>query len=299
MFSNLLPLLIIFLLGILLKKLKVFSTRDASKFLLFVFYISAPALILYTFPSFHFEKSDFILPLLGALISVFMFIASFSLFKLGHAKIERKTKGTVYTASMIANTSLVIAIMLSLFGKSGMVKAQMLDFGNGLLIFSLVYYMSALYGTGKPKSALKKLLTSPPIWALAISLTMNYLSLSFPQWINSSLKILSQTLVPLVIFSLGVYINLNLKKNLKPALVVVSIRILFGLILGMAIVFLLHLTGLNKLVVLLAFSAPCGFNTLIFSSVNKLDEELASSVVSLSILLYIIIVPLLLHSIHV
>lgn len=67
-----------------------------------------------------------------------------------------------------------------------------------------------------------------------------------------------------------------------------------GLALGFIFVTIFNLEGINKIIILIASASPVGYNTLTFASLEKLDKEFASSVISYSILTGIILTPLLL-----
>jgi hypothetical protein len=74
-----------------------------------------------------------------------------------------------------------------------------------------------------------------------------------------------------------------------------AIRVGAGLCLGILIASLLGLQGLPFIVVTLCAAAPVGFNALTYASLAKLDTELASNAVSISILLGVIYIPLLMY----
>ncbi len=297
MFSNILSLLVIFVLGILSKQFNLFSEKDASKFLKFVFYICAPSLILYSFSNFRFKMPDLFLILIGSSIPFIMLLFSYSLAYLLNfeKKFGRKSFGTFLVGSMIANTSLVIAISFSLFDKSGVVRAQMIDFGNALVTFSLTYFISAYYGFGEKRTAIKKLLVVPALWAFAVAVLVSGVNFTFPSWLSSALHTLALAFSPLILFSLGIYISFRFEKKLLLVITGVVVRVMLGLFAGLLFIKLFNFSPTTSVIVLLAFSAPAGYNTLVFSSINKLDEKLASALVSLCILAYVILVPVLAH----
>ncbi|NCP02000.1 MAG: hypothetical protein GW861_01320 [Deltaproteobacteria bacterium] len=51
--TTVLPLMLIFLLGVLLKRIKVFGQEDARRLLKLFFYVSWPALILRSIPALY------------------------------------------------------------------------------------------------------------------------------------------------------------------------------------------------------------------------------------------------------
>ena len=72
-----------------------------------------------------------------------------------------------------------------------------------------------------------------------------------------------------------------------------SIRILGGLAFGILLSNLFGLEDMLRKVVIICSSAPVGYNTLVLSSLENLDKEFAASLVSISLILGIIYVPVL------
>ncbi len=302
MLSNIIPLLILFALGYILKKLGVFRAEDARFLLKFVFFVSAPGLVLYSFPKIRFESSLFYLSLIAVLISLTCFLLSSFLFRLFRFSRTSKgeTKATFIISTMIMNTSLLVAVAFSLFNAGGVVRAQMFDFGNAVMVFSLVYFIASYFNpkninlnmNEKFVNAFWNLLKAPPLWAMVIGIFLSVFSINVPAVIDSTFNYLGASLIPLVLLSLGIYFELKIEKPIL-TLTAVSTRILFGLGLGFLFAFIFKLQGVDKLIVLLGASAPAGFNTLVFSSINDLDEGLGASIVSMTILIDIFLIPIL------
>ena len=51
----------------------------------------------------------------------------------------------------------------------------------------------------------------------------------------------------------------------------------------------------DTLIVLIGASAPIGFNSIIFASMEKLDKEYAASMVSFGILAGMVVIPLIIY----
>ena len=79
----------------------------------------------------------------------------------------------------------------------------------------------------------------------------------------------------------------------KKIIIVFSLRILGGLFLGVALTALFGLEGVTRSVIIICSSAPVGYNTLVLSSLENLDKDFAASLVSISLILGIIYVPIL------
>lgn len=65
--------------------------------------------------------------------------------------------------------------------------------------------------------------------------------------------------------------------------------------LGILLCAIFNVQGVVKSIVLIGAAAPAGYNTLTFSSIEKLDTQFAAGLVSCSILFGIIFIPLLIY----
>jgi predicted permease len=66
-----------------------------------------------------------------------------------------------------------------------------------------------------------------------------------------------------------------------------------GLIIGLLFVKLFGLTGVDRIAVLLLSASPVGFNTVTFSSIEKLDDEFAASIVGMGLITGLVLISLL------
>jgi hypothetical protein len=100
--------------------------------------------------------------------------------------------------------------------------------------------------------------------------------------------------IPLILIALGILTTARLD-HLRQVLLVLFIRMGMGLVIGVLVAKLFHLTGLGFIVVSLCASAPVGFNAATYSVLAGLDVDLASSIVSASILAGLVYIPVLMH----
>ena len=104
------------------------------------------------------------------------------------------------------------------------------------------------------------------------------------------------TTTPLASLVLGLSVSFTtLGRNMPIAILGVAVRMGGGLLLGVAAAWLLHLEGLQRTVAILVAAMPSAVNAVIYAAEAKLDEELVSSVVALSILVGIALLPFLAH----
>ncbi len=285
-----LPIIFIFIVGYILKKVNLFKKEDGDLFLKVVFYIAAPCLILLSVSKITLDWKLFFLPVIPIVnIIITYFISVFFAKKFN---LQAGSFGVFLVASMIMNTSFTLPFFIALYGNEGLAKISFFDIGNAFLVYSFVYYIACKYGSNPKKMLMTKILISPPLWALLIAIFMNIFHYSLPA--IDFFQALGNLTSPLIMLALGIYFEFKLIKP-APLATILFLRMAFGLLLGIIFVKLLNLEGLTKIVVLIGSSAPVGYNTVTFSSLENLDKEFAASVVSISILLGLITVPLLMY----
>lgn len=162
------------------------------------------------------------------------------------------------------------------------------------MVVTYVYYISCRHSdsANQPVKIYKKLCASPPLWALVVALTFNIANLAVPLPIKQALESIGNVTIPLIMPSLGVYFTTKPIRYPLPVFVLM-IRIAGGLGCGFLFAELFGLQGLTRSIAVICAAAPVGYNTLTFSSLAELDVEFAACVVSTSIVLGILYVPVL------
>lgn len=289
---KIIPVILIFVLGYLLKRINLLSKDNGDLFLKLVFYISLPALILLSITNIQLTLDFIYLPIIAILIILVTYGIAFFIGKLFNLK--KTSFGVFLVGSLIMNTGFTLPFFIAAYGEEGLARASLFDFGNGLLTFTFIFYLACKYGDNKrdSKTMIKKFLYSIPLWALMSAILLNLLNIQIPNLGINFFQLLGNMTIPLIMLSLGIYFSPKIVK-LSALSSVIFIRMFVGLLLGFLFVYLFNLEGLNKIIVLISASAPVGYNTLTFASMEKLDKEFAASIVSYSILIGIIFIPLL------
>lgn len=287
------PIILLFIVGIVLRKLKVLAKNDGDTLLRMSLYLSIPASVLLSMQRVVLEYQLFYLPLAaGCIVFVTYFIAK--LFT-KWVKMERKQEGTFLLGCMIMNTAFMLPFSLAAYKQEGFIRSALFDVGNVFLIFTFIYYTAIRYGDNKQgvsNNVWKKMATLPPLWALIIGLIINLTKAQVPIAINNTLDFLANMTTPLVMVALGVYFNPKIQ-NIKKISLVYLTRIVGGLISGLIFVLIFRLSGLNAKIIIASAAAPVGYNTLVLSQMEGLDVEFAASLVSFSILLGVVYIPIL------
>ncbi len=291
------PVILLFFTGILFRKTGITDRKGAETLMKLVFHLAFPALILNSVTSINLNGKLLALPL----ISMFTIFLTFAIaFPVGRSlKLERKTLGVFLAGTMIMNNGFILPFIIASYGHEGLARLSMLDFGNAITVFTFVYFITCRYGENSitGKFMILKLVKSPPIWALVTALTLNLSGTVLPEPVRNFCSMAGTMAIPMVMISLGILFNLKPVKPLAMAILIL-IRVIMGFIIGSVIAYALDFRGIDRDILLIVASSPAGYNTLVFSTLEKLDTEFASAAVSYSIVMAMIYVPALILLFH-
>ncbi|HQB98905.1 MAG TPA: AEC family transporter, partial [Candidatus Cloacimonadota bacterium] len=107
-------------------------------------------------------------------------------------------------------------------------------------------------------------------------------------------SLIGQPTTPLVMIALGLYFEPK-RKNISKAFLAIFIRMGLGLGIGYLLAMIFNLQGLTATTVIVCSALPIGFNTLIFANLENMDREFAATMVSFSIIIALIYLPLLIY----
>ncbi|KQC13353.1 MAG: hypothetical protein APR63_00735 [Desulfuromonas sp. SDB] len=291
-YIRILPFLLTFGVGFAARRFKVLSSDICKHILKLTFYIFTPCLILKTIPTIDLEIKQITLPIAASII----LFTEFIIITLLARKISKssKTRGAMVLAASIMNTSFIMPFVFEFSGALGLGQLFIFDLGNMTIVITFLFFISSLYGKQNIFSSFKSLASSPPLWALILGYIINLTNFSTPEFVNLSLDFISQATFPLILIALGGLLEFDWQR-FKYSLAPIILRMGLGLILGIILVLSFRFSGSYRLVVILAASSPCGFNSVIFSSLHNLDARTAATAVSVSLILSMLLLPLALN----
>lgn len=185
--------------------------------------------------------------------------------------------------------NLGLPLCLFAFGETGL--------GLGVLFFAV--FSVAQFAIGPVAASgqldLGRLLRTPVIYAVALSLLVMLAGVQPPQWVANTATLLGNCAVPIMLLSLGVALS-NLRMNsLMRAGALSALRLVLGLGVGLAVAHVMQLTGTMRGVVVLQSSMPVAvFNYLWALRYNNAPEEVAGMVLGSTALAFIALPALLL-----
>ena len=285
------PILLLFLLGLGMRRFGFADDRCGNRYLKVVVNIAFPLLVFSSVSRMPLSGDLLLLPLL-AMATVLM-IGGLA-YGVGRVMaLERSQLGVLVMGAMVMNLAFLYPFVSVVWGERALASLILLDFGNALLVLTLVYALACVFGRGSEpagKQVWYGLLSFPPLWALLLALLVNVLEISLPGQGLDAMSNIAQLLMFLVPYSLGLYFSLQGVPWL-PVAVGLALRSGMGLAIGFAWVTLFDLQDMVAAVVILACAAPVGFNSLVYSVREGLDVRYAATQASLSVLFGMLYVP--------
>jgi len=208
-------------------------------------------------------------------------------------KILKKKHSGLYLPISLPNTVNVPFPIISLaYGPAGLFVATLYYIPNVILLYSAGVFVAS----GKSwRENLQAMLKVPTLYAAILALILNLSHVNVPSVIIRPLDFIGDMVVPTVVLTLG-YSLARVKISSFPTTLISSlIRLGGGLALGFLMVYLLHITGLARSIVVLMSAMPAAVNTYTLAAKYKNEEDLVASVVLVTTVTSIVLIPFLLH----
>lgn len=286
------PIFLYFAIGVLLRHLKLAERSHGDFVLRLAFFVTLPLLILITLEDTTLTLDKAMLPIANIVVNVLCF-ASIVL-AMRPLKLTKTTRGAMVMNTMIANNAFMFPFMLAIFGQSGFADAILFDFGNAIMVATVTYAVAFRYSDAEYDrfAMLRRIASGPLFWALAIGVALSLTGTRMPERLTETVEPLARMSAPLILIALGIHFALDLRRMRLVGLAL-FVRMGLGFVFGLGFGWVVGLEGQELAVVALCSGAPIGFTALTFSSMAKLDMDLTTSAVSISILVGLFYVPLL------
>lgn len=276
LFSTL-PVLALFLLGILLKRAHFFKADTIAEIKRFVTSITLPALLFNAFLSLEIQLKDTLMIAVIYLMCVLMiFIGK------GVAKIAKIS--SPYFPLMMGGFEMGMfgyALFISLYGEEHLGKMAFLVIGQSFFVFTVLFSAITAVQDGRQsmRSTMKNFLTSPIILAMISGIVMGQIFPGMAQRPTGAallvfVRMLGSITVPLITITIGYGIAIG-RKGLGLSLFTIVVRksflVLFALLINRHVISgFLHMdTMYGHAMIVLALSPP----TFIFSVLADPDDR--------------------------
>jgi predicted permease len=260
-----------------------------------VYYLLLPAMVLEVLWSADIGLHSFQYTLLGVGSIVF---AMLCLWLIGALfKFEDRRLGSMILAGAFPNvTYLGLPVLEQTFGYwSRSVVIQMDLFATTPLLFTAGVMVARHYGeeaAEKPKS-LWLFFNAPPFWAAAVAVMLNLNGLVAPVWFSGVLQKLSASVVPLMLFSLGLALSWKAVtvRNIPYVIPVIAIKMALMPLFAMLLVRHLPIAFEYQAAAVLDLSMPSMLLGIVFCDRYRLDSSLYAMAVTLTTAISLITLP--------
>jgi len=281
-----LPVFIVIFIGYLIGKLTKISMATVVDINL---YVGIPALVFVSLLNKEIVLINAAKIWAAALIIMYgCLIISWLVFKI----LKQKHSGLHVAIAIMNTVNIPFPIIYLAYGAEGLIAATLFFIPANLSVFLFGTYTMA----GKQwKDNIKEVSKQPVVYASISGLLLNLLNIEVPGLIINSLDFISMMAIPLLLLVLGYNLSRVRMSTFPTTLLASFLRVGVGLMLGLFVVNALNITGVSRSVVILDSAMPSAALASILATKYDNEAELVSSVVFLTTVVSLVIIPLLLN----
>ncbi len=189
---------------------------------------------------------------------------------------------------LFANTgNMGLPLVLFAFGETGFNVAILY-----MVSTTVIHYTLGIYILSYDESPFE-VLKLPLVYSAVAGVLLSVSGWELPVAIFRSVDLLGEASIPAMIFALGYKLSEVSIKDVGKSFMAGGMRILFGVILGVLSVRLLHLEGVEaSVVILLAAMPPAVFNFVLADRYNQ-DSETVASIILAGTLISAVTTPII------
>lgn len=296
--------LIVIIIGFLLKTGNIISEENGKVIAKLVFNITLPSVIFSTIVSIEITPQLFLLAVIPIMYGSVLFLIAYIFLR----NKELSVKGLSLMSVMGFNVAhLAFPLIQGIWGQEGLKYIAMFDVGNGFVIFLMSYLVGSFFSPKNDelekqelvKVGFKNVATSGPLIAYFIALPLNLLGLYDPGFfiwgfISDIINKFANANSALTLLLLGIFLNFQFEKTeWKQIGRVLVFRYGFGLFVGLFLYFILPFEQLYRGILVVALILPIGLAVIPFTVEFLFDEEVAGTMVNLSIIISFVLMWIL------
>jgi predicted permease len=281
-----LPTFITILIGYVVGK---FIRIDIDGVIELIFYIGLPALVFVSILNQQIVWLD-ALKIWVSVVAVSLGCGGLAwiLFKL----LKTRHSGLYLPVSLPNTVNVPFPIISLAYGPAGLFVATLYYIPNVVLLYSAGIFIAA---GGSWRENLKAMLKVPTLYMAVAALFLNFFNISVPDLIFRPLDFIGSMVVPAVLLTLGYSLAGVKITSFSITLWASLIRLGGGLGLGLLMVYLLDITGIARSIVVLMSAMPAAVNTYTIAAKYKNEPDLVASVVMVTTVASLLIIPVLLR----
>ncbi|WP_173915569.1 AEC family transporter [Halobacillus sp. Marseille-Q1614] len=287
-----LPVILIFLSGFLLQKFMRMEIKSISTVVL---YIMLPCLVFETFYRAEFNQEY-------AMMIAFSILLLVCILLINKLAARVANYSTAVESGLILSTAFMNAgnygtpIVLFAFGEQGFVYAvSFMVIQQIVMNFFGVYY--AAKGAAGFRLAIQTVLKMPPTYAVILALIAKFTSIPVSNNVLSSIGLVGQAAIPVVMILLGMQLaNITIKQLDWSKVTYASIlRLVVSPFIAWGLTLLLPMNDLMASVLIIAAAMPSAATTTMYAVQFDAKPDLVSSITLITTLLSVITIPIALN----
>ena len=282
-------------LGYVLKRIDFLAEKDIGPLNKVVMYILMPCMIFHAlyYADLSLISKLGILPIIILASSLITGAVSYIILK--QFNFDDVKLWSVLVTVMIANTAFMgYPVNLGIYGQEGFLRAIFCDIAT-LCIFLILSFILILKFGGTAKTAVRKITFFPPLWAVILGLSFNFLNIPIGPVLDNTINYLGQGAIPLIMLALGLSIDFSGLSRSKSMIVFTSIfKLMFFPFVAFLFVSFLGLSDLQYNVTIIEAAMPSGMLSLLLSISYKLDYQLTSDCILINTVISLITLPIIL-----
>ncbi|MGF1566995.1 MAG: AEC family transporter [Nodosilinea sp.] len=291
MLTQILPLMLVGLLGYGLKQTGMLHAGDAKTIGKLLTMLALPAVILKALVTAVLTPDLIYLPLSALVVVLGLTLMGW----LGTRWLtwDRAKAGALLTAFPTFEGGAVgYPLMLLAFGEVGLSRIVLFDLAQAIYLLTVVYGLSAWFGQSgvTAQGVGLKLVRTPFFWAVVLGLGGNALNITSGVLLNL-LDIIGGSFLVLVVLLLGMEFQIQ-TTTLGLYLVIALAKIGGGLGLGWLAAEVFSLEGVERAAVLVGAALPPSLLTLLFAQENHLDTGVVVGLISVAVPLYLVVMAM-------
>lgn len=246
--------------------------------------IGAPCLVYASFTSMEVDVASF-----GRMaLSAASVLALGAVLALATLRLAGLPANVYLTALMHPNSgNMGIPIAFFAFGEEGLVLAISFFFPVAMSQYTIGLAIASGHASWD------QVYRQPLVWAVALALVTIATGVSPPDWLHRTAEILGGLTIPLMLLLLGNSLARIEPGDLPLSLVLAALRLVIGIVTGLAVAFAFGLTGLERGVVVLLAAMPAAIFAFVFAERFKREPDKVASLIFVSTLLTFSVMPLL------
>ncbi len=285
--TTLLPIALVILLGLALKRKQFVSDQFWKEADRMVYYVFFPCLLISKIASMNLAEVEFFK--ISSIIVIVLISLSVLLMLLQYFKpVEVTTFTSIYQGALRFNTFVTLSVIASVWDTPLALEVAALIVGIKVLLLNILCVGIFTIYIKSTSSTLEKIsltLKNPLIISCSTGLLLNWLGITLPAWLFASMDLMGKVALPLGLLSVGAGLVLRYSDWLSyPILLSTVFKLLIAPLLAFSLGHLFGLDVISLQVLVLLFAMPTAISAYILAGQLGGDQATMAKIITIQTL---------------